>query len=169
MYWLNCLGVLVEKLRRLSEERGVSVEELVIDKLLEEVDPENRGEVHWEMAREYLREAREELDRGDYRQANEKIWGAAVLAVKALAYERGRKRLTSHGELWRYVDELIRETGDEELGDLWRTATAMHINFYENWAPKGEVERSLRRVEALLGKTLRIKAIKGNMTVLVLS
>ena len=35
--------VLVERLRRVSEALGVSVEELVIDKLAEEVDPESRA------------------------------------------------------------------------------------------------------------------------------
>ena len=55
------------------------------------------------------------------------------------------------------MDKLVEETGDEELGDLWRTTTAMHVNFYEDWAPRKEVERSLRRVEALLEKLERLR------------
>ena len=154
--------VLLEKLRKTSEARGVSVEELIIDKLSEEVDPESRAEAYWEMAEEYLREAEGELRRGDFRQASEKVWGAAALAVKAIAYEREGRRLASHGELWEYVDRLIEETGDEELGDLWRTATAMHVNFYENWAPQREVERSLKRAEAFLEKLRKLR--RGTQT-----
>ena len=148
--------VLMEKLRKASEALGVSVEELVVDKLLEGVDPDSRAEAYWEMAGEYLVEARRELGRGNYRQASEKLWGAAALAVKALAYEREGKRLASHGDMWRYVDKVVEETGDEELGDLWRTATAMHVNFYEGWAPKGEVERSLRKIEAFIEKLRKL-------------
>ena len=88
------------------------------------------------------------------------MWGAAALAVKALAYERERRRLASHRELWEYIDKLVKETGDEGLGDLWRTATAMHVNFYEGWAPRGEVERSLKRVEALLGRLGKLRSPK---------
>ncbi len=147
---------LVERLRKISEAHGVSIVELIIDKLSEEMDPEGRAEAYWEMAEEYLREAGEELYRGDLKQASEKIWGAAALAVKALAYEREGERLSSHGELWGYIDKLVRETGDEELGDLWRTATAMHTNFYEGWAPKGEVERSLKRIERFIQKLRKL-------------
>ncbi len=84
-------------------------------------------------------------------------WGATALAVKTIAYEREGRRLASHGELWEYVDRLIEETGDEELGDLWRTATAMRVNFYENWAPQREVRRSLKRVEAFLEKLRKLR------------
>ncbi len=42
----------------------MSIVELIIDKLSEEVDPEGRAEAYWEMAEEYLREAGEELYRG---------------------------------------------------------------------------------------------------------
>ena len=148
---------LVERLSRVAEAREASIEELVVEKLSEELDPRSRAEVYWEMAEEYLREARGELCRGNLKQASEKIWGATALAVKALAYEREGKRLASHGELWEYIDKLIEETGDEELGDLWRTAMAMHVNFYENWAPRGEVERSLKRVETLVNKLRKLR------------
>ena len=56
---------------------------------------------------------------------------------------------------------LVEETGDEELGDMWRTATAMHVNFHENRAPRRGVERSLKRVEALLEKLKRLRKTKN--------
>lgn len=152
---------LLEKLVKAAEASGVSLEELLVDRLVEALDPRDRAEAYWAMAEEYLREAREELEKGNLRQASEKIWGAAALAVKALAYEREGRRLSSHGELWEYVDRLVRETGDESIGDAWRTATAMHVNFYEGWAPRGEVERSLRKVKELVSK---LKALSRRAT-----
>ena len=50
--------VLVDRLKRASEAQGVPPEELIVDKLSEGIDPEGRAEVYWEMAEEYLREAR---------------------------------------------------------------------------------------------------------------
>ena len=141
---------LIERLKKLSEASGASIEEVIIDKLSEEIDPEERANTYWEMAEEYLSQADKELQSGNLKQASEKIWGAAALAVKAVAYSREGIRLRSHGELWEYIDRLIQETGQEDLGTLWRTATAMHVNFYENWAPKGEIQRSLKSIEKLL-------------------
>ena len=84
------------------------------------------------MAEEYLKQADEELKKGDLKQASKKIWGAAALGVKAPAYARDSERLKSQGDLRSYIDKLVKEAEDEELGDLWRTATSTHLNLYEN-------------------------------------
>lgn len=45
-----------------------------------------------EGALDLIHQARLEFEKGDLRQASEKIWGACALAVKSHAlYERGRK------------------------------------------------------------------------------
>jgi len=147
---------LFEKLKRLSESQGMTVEELIMDRFLEDIDPGRRAEMYWDMSEEYLRRAKEDFGRGDLKQASEKIWGAAALGVKAVAYMRSGNRLKSHGELWEYVNKLVIETSDEELGRLWRTAISMHVNFYENWAPREEVERSLKDVEKFLEKLKKL-------------
>ena len=54
------------------------------------------------------------------------------------------------GELWRYVSELKGE--DPSVGDLWRTAVSMLVNFYEGWAPEDEVRETLSRVRELLAR-----------------
>ena len=134
---------------RKLRERGSDLmpEELVIEALAE-LNPDEKAEAYWEVAEHYLARAEEELARGELRQASEKIWGAAALAVKAVAYKREKRRLTSHGELWAYVGKLKQE--DPTLGDLWRTAISMHVNFYEGWAPEGEVREALQRAREFL-------------------
>ena len=141
--------------RKLSDEArrlGISLEELVLEKLSEAVDPGEKARIYWEAAEALLDQAGDELERGDLRQASEKIWGAAALAIKAVAWARRGTRLASHGELWHFVDELAREIGDEGIRDGWRAATAMHVNYYEGWAPEGEVRACLERVRDLLGR-----------------
>ncbi|NPA84765.1 MAG: hypothetical protein GXO07_02015, partial [Crenarchaeota archaeon] len=51
-----------------------------------------------EQAKELLKRAEEELKKGSRKEAAEKVWGAAALAIKAHALAKG-KRLASHGEL----------------------------------------------------------------------
>lgn len=143
---------ILEKLKSMAEAEGVQVEELIIEKLVNDLNLEAKVKAYWEMSEAYLQQAEDELARGNLRQASEKLWGSAALAVKAVAHEKERRRLTSHGELWEYVNKLIGETGDSKLGSLWRSALSMHVNFYEGWAPKEEVERALRDVDELLRK-----------------
>jgi len=141
--------------RRLSSEaarRGVDLELLVLELLADVLceDERSKAKAYRSAAEHFLARASEELSRGDLRQASEKMWGAAALAVKALAYEREGRRLTSHGEFWEYVNRLVAETGDEEIGRAWRTAVSMHVNFYEGWAPAEEVKRALDEVRGLV-------------------
>ena len=85
------------------------------------------------------------------RQAAEKAWGAAALAVKAYAMWREERRLASHGELWRYTEVLVKELG-EWVSDAWAQAAAMHVCFYEGWCTPRHVEEALKRIERLVGR-----------------
>ena len=83
------------------------------------------------------------------RQAAEKVWGSAALAVKAYAYWKEGKRLASHGELWEYKRKLEKEMG-EWVRDAWANATEMHVCFYEGWCNDEDVREALERVERLV-------------------
>ena len=144
---------LARKLEASCRAKGLTIEELIID-ALSGPDPDEKAEAYWEVAEHYLARAEDELTKGDLRQASEKIWGAAALAVKAVALRREKRRLTSHSELWEYISAL--KTADPSIGDLWRTAVSMHVNFYEGWAPRDEVEEALERVRTLLTKLKRL-------------
>ena len=89
----------LELLRRAAEEGGVSLEDFLMDAATARLDPPERARAYAKAALELLREAEAELARGDLRQASEKVWGTAALAVKAFAYWRDGVRLASHGEL----------------------------------------------------------------------
>ncbi|OYT52018.1 hypothetical protein B6U66_02890 [Candidatus Bathyarchaeota archaeon ex4484_135] len=145
-----------EKLRKLAELRGATVEELVLDLVADDMTTAEAVEAYWEAAKGLLSEAEEELSKGDLRQASEKIWGSAALAVKAVALAREGRRLASHGELWRFVSELARQEGDPDIRRLWHVATSMHVNYYEGWADEGLVRGALEDVRKLLAKLERL-------------
>ncbi len=96
-----------------------------------------------------LGEARGELGKGNDWQATEKLWGVAALAVKAYAYWRNGKRLTSHGELWEYKRGLEEEFG-EWIHDSWANAAEMYICPYEGWCAEKDVENAYKRIEKLV-------------------
>ena len=94
---------------------------------------------------ELLANARAELDT-DLAQAGEKGWGAAASIVKAVAEERGWEHET-HRVLYAAVGRLYRETEDQDLRPWFASANELHINFYENWFNREDVEVRLREVE----------------------
>ncbi len=144
-----------ERLEQEAKRSGQTLEEYVLDLLLQGLDPPERAREYAEAARSLLEQAREELERGDVRQAAEKLWGAAALAVKAYASWRDGRRLSSHGELWEYKRIMARELGGW-VSDAWYAAQSMHICFYEGWCSREDVEEALARIERLVREVERL-------------
>jgi uncharacterized protein (UPF0332 family) len=119
------------------------------------LDPRDRVEFHLRLCEKYLRESEELLARGDYARASGKAWGAAAQIVKAVAAREGRE-LRGHAELWRFVDELAKRLNNIELRRLWRTADALHQNFYENWVLPDDVKYAIEDVKEFIEKLRKI-------------
>ena len=76
-------------------------------------------------------QAHAELDACDLIQASDKFWGAAAQALKAIAQERGWDH-GSHAHFCVIVRNLVDETEDHQLVELFGAANLLHINFYEH-------------------------------------
>ena len=148
---------MAKRVRDEAEKLGISVDEYVVELLSQSLDPKDKAIEHIEAAESLLEEAHTELEKGNVRQAAEKLWSASALAVKAYAYWRGGKRLTSHGVLWEYKRKLEDELG-EWVHDAWMNATSMHTCFYEGRCTKEDIEKAHKRVEKLVREaTSKIK------------
>ena len=102
-------------------------------------------------SREFMGKAYQYLADNDLPQASEKGWGAAVEMVKALSEERGWPH-RSHRLLYDIVEDLVDETGDENLSRWFQAASVLHTNFYENALRPRTVRRNLREVQQLLAE-----------------
>ena len=109
-----------------------------------------RASYHVETANEFQAKAHAYLREGDLLQASEKGWGATARMVKAAAETRGWRH-SSHGDLYRAVNRLARELGDGRIRILFRSASALHQNFYEGYMPEETVADSLKDVEEITG------------------
>lgn len=145
-----------EKLKSVAEVQGVSVELYALSLIVESVDPTSLAESYWEASQNLMRQARDELAKGDLRQAGEKAWDTVALALKCLAYKREGLRLSSHGELWEYVGKLVEEIYDGGLGRLWRSVSSMHVNFYEGWATEKHVKGAIEDAEIFIEKVKKL-------------
>ncbi len=142
---------MAKRVKEEAERLGFTVDEYIVELLSQDLDPKDRALEYVNAAKDLLKEAQRELEEGNTRQAAEKLWGAAALAVKAYAYWRDGKRLSSHGELWEYKRRLEGELG-EWVHDSWASATEMHVCFYEGWCTEKDVATAYKRVEKLVNK-----------------
>ena len=95
------------------------------------------------------------MKEGDLVQASEKLWGAAALAVKRIAAERGLS-LDKHGGLWSFVSGLSKERKDREIIRLFYSANALHRNFYENEMTRDMLDVAADDVNTLIAKILKV-------------
>lgn len=120
-----------EKFRLMAGAQGLPVEAIIAEAATRAVgDPEVEVELHLKLCEKFLSDGGELLAKGDYVEASEKHWGAVAQAVKAAAAKQGLE-LKTHGQLWDFMNKLVEELKDLELGDSWIRANALHKNFYE--------------------------------------
>ena len=100
-----------------------------------------------------------ELAQGDTRQASEKGWGAAAQMLKAIAEQRGWNH-KGHRFIRRVASRLANDTGDEEIRRLYRVASDLHTNFYEDRDTVADVAAGLEDVRRLLEKLEQFVAVQ---------
>ncbi len=87
----------------------------------------------------YLRDSQRLLDKRDYAQASEKLWGAMAEIIKAVAAKRGVE-LGTHRSLGEFVSRLQKEHPEWDLVPAFGLGNTLHTNFYEDWLPPDHVE-----------------------------
>jgi uncharacterized protein (UPF0332 family) len=145
---------ILEELEKNAESQGKSLEEFISETILKNIgisNPKTKAELHIKLCEKYLQEASELLMKKNYVQASEKAWGAASQIVKAIAVKDG-KELRSHKELHEFIAKLTEKLKDKELGRLWRSATSLHQNFYENWFTEDQVKDGVEDVKLFVNK-----------------
>ena len=103
----------------------------------------------------FLEQAERELADGDFRQASEKLWGAATDAVTAIAMQRGW-RYRSHRDLKNAVQRLASELDDVTLQAEFAAAEKFHINYYHDVLEDHEIEEDKPIVQDFVTRTLAL-------------
>jgi uncharacterized protein (UPF0332 family) len=140
---------IAERIRKEAEKQGLTPEAYIIEAVTRDLDPDEKAREYIESASTLIEQAKEELRKGDLRQASEKVWGACALAIKAHAAARKGLVPKSHADLWRYKDEVVNELGEWVRG-AFLMADSMHKNFYEGLATAKDVTVALGEVEKLV-------------------
>ena len=111
---------------------------------------------HRKMNSKYLTHAKKLLQQGDYLQASEKYWGAAVQMIKVIAARRGLE-LGTHRSISEFISMLDVEHPELNLWTLYTKANNLHMNFYEDHVPPEKVKEDSEAVKELIEKLQRIQ------------
>jgi len=111
---------------------------------------------HSRMNNKYLADGKKLMQQGDYLQASEKYWGAAVQMIKVIAARRGME-LGTHRSISEFMSMLDREHPEMNLWILYTRANNLHINFYEDHVPPEKVKEDSEAVKELIEKLQHIQ------------
>ncbi|HHT9126344.1 MAG TPA: PaREP1 family protein [Candidatus Brocadiia bacterium] len=93
-----------------------------------------------------ISDAEECLRKGDYAQASEKLWGATVTIMKAVAAQR-KKTIKTHDGISYFFAQIAKELSDESINGVFLIAEGLHQNFYENSAHPDIVKKGAKTVK----------------------
>ena len=123
--------------------------------------PDEEAQRNAAISRNFLRQAREELEKGDLLQASEKAWGAAAHAIKAVA-EKRRWFSEADWKLRRVVEIITAEEGDEDIVRCYFTARHAHFNFYHHEYDHMTVEYAINAAAELVAKLEAARVRQGD-------
>jgi hypothetical protein len=116
-----------------------------------------KADRYTEISQRLIRQAQEELDRGDLIQASEKSWGAVAHSVKTIAQERGWNH-GRHDLLGEIVSQIADERGRPDLHTLFAAASNLHHNFYEHLMENYRVQALMNDAKTLIGELEAFRA-----------
>ncbi len=138
-----------EILKTIAEKRGRSIEEIILEPIVGELDPKVRVEIYVKLHEKHINEAEGLHNKGDLVQASEKYWGAVTTLLSAIAEMKSLPHYT-HRDFWEIVEMLVEEGKNPEYSTLFRLAEGLHANFYHNFMKKESFEKHREGVLKLI-------------------
>ena len=93
-----------------------------------------------EISRHLLRQAQDELEKGDILQASDKVWGATAHAIKAACQRMGWNH-HAHNHLSAAANYIASGLNRDDLMEAFGFLEAMHTNFYEHQEHQKEADQ----------------------------
>jgi hypothetical protein len=140
-----------EWIREVSEACGWGRDDVVDELRNIFADPSARAERYRKLFKEYLAKALEYKERGDFKQAGEKLWGSALALIKFYASLKNVPiAVWSLGRVERFIANNVTESDRRVFRDLLDKTFPLHTSFYEGeLAPEVFEERWGEALEAL--------------------
>ena len=122
-------------------------------------EPGKAGEEeHVQMSHWFLENAGRELDKGDWPQASEKVWGAVAHALKAIGEKRGWDHM-NHMNVKDIGFHLAHEFDRDHFYTCVNEAELMHLNFYRNEADVDIIRHCIATAERFIAELDEIREL----------
>ncbi|MGC9135950.1 PaREP1 family protein [Caldivirga sp.] len=153
----------MEKLIRVAEEKGINVEDLIIE-AVSRLDPQEAMKLRLEAAKRYLAEAEDYLAKGDVVQASEKAYKAAEEVIKALAEKYNlveHQQAVREGRWFAHMLFTASTTLASTLGpwvkEGWDSAYGLHVwGFHEGKLSIEVVKARLNDIKKLIEEASKV-------------
>jgi hypothetical protein len=120
-------------------------------------DPSERVERYKELYEEYFKNAKELKEKGDTKQAGEKLWGAVTALIKLYAAIKGIPILHwSIGKLEKFITNNVEEKYKALFRDLLDKTHALHEHFYEAHLDNKTFEERWKEAVKILEKAREV-------------
>ncbi len=147
-----------ELLVEVARRKGKSIEEVIMESIVRDLDPKTRIKVYLKLHEKYLKEAEELYNRRDLVQAGEKYWGALISLLNIVGEKEGLPHYT-HRDLRDIVEFLAMKENGAEYSRLFSSAEALHVNFYHKImtklsfeAHRSDIIKLIRKIRRFLGE-----------------
>ncbi|MEM4676132.1 MAG: PaREP1 family protein [Nitrososphaerota archaeon] len=119
-------------LREISEATGWRLSDVLDELRSVSKDPAERAERYYSLYIEYLKKAKNCYELGDYRQAGEKLYGAALALIKYFAAIKGLPLVHwSRGKIEKFITSNVEHELRKLFRDLLDKTQPLHEHFYE--------------------------------------
>ena len=118
-----------------------------------------------QISRHLLRQAQDELAKGDILQASDKVWGATAHAIKAVCQRMGWNH-HAHNHLSAAANYVASGLNRDDLMEAFGFLEAMHTNFYEHQKEADQVRLEVNRAAFFVGEftALPIAVLPGDQS-----
>ncbi len=148
---------------REAEKRGLDVVDILVN-AIDRSDPSSGIKIRIELAKKYLSESKDYLQRNDAVQASEKAYKAVEEVIKALAEKYNTPEYSEAikaGRWFTYLLQRVSNTLALMLGDWvavgWATAYALHVwGFHESKLTANDMIAYMRIIEDTVNKAIEL-------------
>ena len=148
---------------REAEKRGLDVVDILVN-AIDRSDPSSGIKIRIELAKKYLSESKDYLQRNDAVQASKKAYKAVEEVIKALAEKYNTPEYSEAIKASRWFTYLLQRVSNTlalMLGDWvavgWATAYALHVwGFHESKLTANDMIAYMRIIEDTVNKAIEL-------------
>jgi len=136
-------------IRDIARMYGKSVDQVIIEALINLLDPSKKIALYLGLHEKFLREFEGLYNTDDLVQAGEKLWGAVTALLNAIGELKNMPHY-SHRDYSEIIECVAEEVENPQISAMFAAAERLHANFYHAFLKKQTFDVLKEQVLALI-------------------